>query len=91
MQYLELQIVLSKLRRALGLTQAKPVTIGTLIERNQCLVIHCKSCGFIAYVKPSSITIKANVELTALEQFQACEECGYSNSDGGGLLNLRLN
>jgi ribosomal protein L37E len=72
----------------LGLTKRKPVTIGTLIERNKRLVIYCKSCGVIAYVKPSSIAMKRNVELTALEQFQACSECGYSNSDGGGLLSI---
>jgi hypothetical protein len=83
-----MNLMLSKLASALGLTQAKPVTIGNLIERKQRLVIHCKSCGVITYIKPSSIAMKPNVELTALEQFQACEECGYSNSDCGGLLSV---
>jgi hypothetical protein len=66
----------------------RPITIGTARNSGQRIVITCGSCSTITHIWPDDLHLKDNFELTALEQFYPCPECGHSNSESGYQLSI---
>ena len=65
-----------------------PKNIGEVTARCLKLVFTCDACKTISHIDPQSTYLKPNVELSAMEHFYPCPECGHSNGESGNKLSI---